>query len=208
MLRVGLTGAIGAGKSTVAALLRQRGIPVLEADDLVRALTRPGMPVLAQIVEAFGREVLREDGELDRARLAARVFTDPDRLAQLNRIVHPPVLERMRRWLAEQQGAGAPLAVVEAPLLFESGLDRELDRVVVVWCRPERLMERLVARGLSPEEARARLAAQMDPEAKRARADEVIDNSGTIEQTRRQVDALLERLRRLTAAAPSESGPS
>jgi dephospho-CoA kinase len=203
MLRVGLTGSMGAGKSTVARLLRERGCPVLEADEVVRELTRPGSPALQEIVVAFGPDFLGPGGDLDRRRLAAAVFTDPERLERLNRILHPRVLERFRAWLREQEQAGSVVAVVEAPLLIESGYHRELDRLVVVWCRPEQQFERLAARGLSAEDVQARLRFQMPAEVKRALADDCIDNSGTLEETARQVEALLERWREL--ARPRES---
>ncbi len=203
MLRIGLTGSMGAGKSTVARLLRERGCPVLEADEVVRELTRPGSPALLEIIAAFGAGFMSHGGELDRRRLADFVFADPNRLERLNRILHPRVLERFRSWLQEQERAGSLVAVVEAPLLIESGYHRELDRLVVVWCRPEQQFERLAARGLSAEEVQARLQFQMPAEAKRALADDCIDNSGTLEETAQQVAVLLERWQQLARARES-----
>jgi dephospho-CoA kinase len=194
MLRVGLTGGIGCGKSSVVEMLREMGVPVIEADDLVHELSRAGEAVHEEIVEAFGREILAENGEIDRARLAGIVFGSPEKLERLNRIVHPRVLERTERWMGERRREGAQLVVVEAPLLVEAGFHRRLDRLVVVWCRPEQQIERLSGRGMSGEEARQRIAAQMPAEEKMRLADYLIDNSGTRDQTRRQVDILVKKL--------------
>jgi dephospho-CoA kinase len=194
MLRVGLTGGIGCGKSSVVEMLREMGVPVIEADDLVHELSRAGEAVHEEIVEAFGRESLAENGEIDRARLAGIVFGSPEKLERLNRIVHPRVLERTERWMGERRREGAQLVVVEAPLLVEAGFHRRLDRLVVVWCRPEQQIERLSGRGMSGEEARQRIAAQMPAEEKMRLADYLIDNSGTRDQTRRQVDILVKKL--------------
>jgi dephospho-CoA kinase len=202
MLRVGLTGGIGSGKSAVAGMLREMGVPVIEADDLVRELSRAGEPVYDEIVQAFGREILAENGEIDRARLAGVVFGSPEKLERLNRIVHPRVLERTERWIGERRREGAALVVVEAPLLVEAGFHRRLDRLVVVWCRPEQQIERLSGRGMSREEAEQRIAAQMPVEEKMRLADYLIDNSGTRDETRQQVERLVTRL----AAEARETG--
>ena len=197
MLRIGLTGGIGSGKSVVVAMLRDLGVPVIEADDVSREVVRQGESAWREIVEAFGREILRENGELDRAPLAALVFADPEKLARLNRIVHPRVLAALDRWLADRKREGAPIVVVEAPLLFESGYAGKLDRIAVVFCRREQQFERLIARGMSPEDAENRIAAQMPPEEKQRLAADRIDNSGSLEETRRQVVLLLEKWKRL-----------
>ncbi|HVB35099.1 MAG TPA: dephospho-CoA kinase [Patescibacteria group bacterium] len=194
MLRMGLTGGIGSGKSTVVALLRERGLGVIEADDVARELTRPGEPAYDEIRQAFGPEVFQENGEIDRPRLAAVVFSSRDQLERLNRIVHPRVLDREARWLAEREKEGARVAVVEAPLLIEAGFHGRFDRLVVVWCRPEQQIERLARRGMSREEAARRIAAQMDVEEKKRLASDLIDNSGTIEETREQIDRLVQKL--------------
>jgi dephospho-CoA kinase len=195
MLRVGLTGGIGSGKSSVVIMLREMGVPVIEADDVVRELSRRGEVVYDEIVKAFGREILAESGEIDRARLARTVFGSPEKLARLNGIVHPRVLERTERWVGERRREGARLVVIEAPLLVEAGFHRQLDRLVVVWSRPKQQIERLSAgRGMSREEAEQRIAAQMPVEEKMRLADHVIDNSGSREETRRQVETLVKRL--------------
>ena len=194
MLRVGLTGGIGSGKSSVVVMLREMGVPVIEADDLAHELSRAGEAVHDEIVQTFGREILAENGEIDRARLAGVVFGSPEKLERLNRIVHPRVLERTERWIGERRREGAALVVVEAPLLVEAGVYRRLDRLVVVWCRPDQQIERLSGRGMSREEAERRSAAQMPVEEKMRLADYLIDNSGTRDETRQQVERLVKKL--------------
>jgi dephospho-CoA kinase len=207
MLRVGLTGGIGSGKSSVVAMLREMGVPVVEADDLAHELSRAGEPVYDEIVKAFGREILAGNGEIDRARLAGMVFGSPEKLARLNGIVHPRVLERAERWVGERQREGARLVVIEAPLLVEAGFHRRLDRLVLVWCRPEQQIERLSAgRGMSREEAERRIAAQMPVEEKLRLADHVIDNSGSRDETRLQVEALVKKFEAEAATAGAGQG--
>ncbi len=210
MLRIGLTGGIGSGKSAVVAMLRDLGVPVVEADDISREVVRQGESAWSEIVEAFGREILHETGELDRARLAALVFADPEKLARLNQIVHPRVLAALDRWLTDREREGAPIAVVEAPLLYESGYAGKLDRIVVVFCRREQQFERLIARGMSPENAESRIASQMPPEEKQRLAADLIDNSGSLEETRRQVALLVEKWKLLPQPGQSSehSAPS
>ncbi len=200
MLRVGLTGGIGCGKSTVAAMLREQGFLVLDADALAHHLTEPGQPAHEEIVREFGDGICDPRGKIDRARLAAVVFADHAKLARLNRIVHPRVIETLDRQLAEwEQTHPRGVAVVEAALLVEAGAHKRLDRLVVVWCRPEQQMERLLARGMSAEEAQRRIAAQMPLEEKRRLADFQIDCSETIEDTRRQVERLVAHCKQLAA---------
>lgn len=199
MLKVGLTGGIASGKSTVAEMFRARGCPVIEADRLAHSLMAPGQPTHDEIVREFGRSVLATDGSIDRGKLAAVVFADPARLARLNQIVHPRVIAaceaEFARLSQEQPGA---VAVVEAALLLEAGYYRQLDKLIVTWCRPEQQLERLLAKGrLSREQAQRRLAAQMPPEEKRGYADFVIDTSGTLASVETQVGSVLEELRRL-----------
>lgn len=201
MLRVGLTGGIGCGKSAVVQMLREMGVPVIEADDLVRELSQAGEGVHDEIVKTFGREILMENGEIDRARLAGIVFGSPEKLARLNKIVHPRVLERTEQWVGERRQDGAQMVVVEAPLLVEAGFHQKLDRLAVVWCRPEQQIERLSGRGMSREEAERRIAAQMPVEEKMRLADYLIDNSGTRDETRRQVELLVKKLETEVAAA-------
>lgn len=196
MLRVGLTGGIACGKSTVAAMLREHGCHVIEADPLAHEVMAPGTPAHSEVVREFGGEILDTQGAVDRKRLGAIVFADAEKRARLNAIIHPRVLAELQRRFADIAGKHPHgIAVVEAALLIEANYTPHLDVLVVAWCRPEQQMERLLARGLSREQAAQRIAAQMPLEEKKARADELIDCSGALEQTRAQVDALAARLR-------------
>jgi dephospho-CoA kinase len=196
MLHVGLTGNVASGKSAVARVWASRGVPVLDADRLAREAVVPGSPGLAAVRDAFGDAVIAEDGSLDRARMRAIVFRDPVSRKRLERILHP-IIERLRRaWAAERRAEGAPIAVSEVPLLFEAGLEGAFDRIVLVDAPEEMRLQRLVDdRGLSPEEARRVMAAQDAAAGKRARADHVIVNDGTLESLEEEALALLERLR-------------
>jgi len=201
MLRVGLTGGIASGKSTVAEMLRERDIPVLEADPLGHELLEPGQAAYDEVVRDFGKEVLDPSGKVNRAKLGGIVFSDAQKRARLNQILHPRILDVVRKWFAALEGPEAPeLAVVEAALIIEAGYNKELDKVIVCWCRPEQQIERLEERGLSVEDARRRMAAQMPMEEKRRLANEQIDCSGSIEETKRQVDVVLERLQQMPAS--------
>ena len=186
MLRIGLTGGIGSGKSTVAALLAARGAVVVDADRIAREVVEPGTPGLAAVVGAFGPGVLAGDGSLDRAALAAIVFADPEARARLDGIVHPLVRARAR----EVIGQAAPDAVVvqDVPLLVETGQAGAHDLVLVVETDLETRVARLLQRGLSEDDARARIAAQATDEQRRAVADVVLDNSGGPEALAGQVD--------------------
>ena len=184
--RIGLTGNIACGKSTVGKLLVARGAEYVDADHLVHALMEPGTPENARIVEHFGPAVRRPDGRIDRAALGEVVWRDPAALKDLEAIVVPAVRAEIRRRLTESR---APAIVVDAIKLIESGLYRELDALWVVSCAPEEQLRRLVAeRGLTIEQARARIAAQPPQEDKLRVATLVIDNSGSRAETERQVD--------------------
>jgi dephospho-CoA kinase len=186
MLRMGLTGGIGSGKSTVAGLLAARGAWIVDADRIAREVVEPGTPGLAAVVEAFGPGVLTADGALDRPALAAIVFADPAARATLDGIVHPLVRARA----AEVVAAAPPDAVVvqDVPLLVETGQAASYDLVLVVETDPETRVRRLVQRGLTEDDARARIAAQATDEQRRAVADVVLDNSGTPEELEAQVE--------------------
>ncbi|MGW0190178.1 dephospho-CoA kinase [Streptomyces sp. NPDC003362] len=186
MLTVGLTGGIGAGKSEVSRLLVECGAVLIDADRIAREVVAPGTPGLAEVVEAFGEEVLGPDGGLDRPKLGSIVFSDPERLAVLNSIVHPLVGARSR----ELEAAAAPDAVVvhDVPLLTENGLAPLYDVVIVVDAAPETQLDRLVRlRGMTEEDARARMAAQATREKRREIADIVIDNDVPLEELERRV---------------------
>jgi dephospho-CoA kinase len=201
MLRLGLTGGIASGKSAVAAMLRELGFAVLDADSLAHRLIEPGQPAYNDILQEFGPAMVAPDGHVDRAKLSAIVFVDRARLDRLNAIVHPRVAEVVFRQFEEWQRNGTrDAAFVEAALLIESGIHKKLDGLVVAWCKPEQQLERLVARGLSEAEARRRVAAQLPVEQKLRLATEKIDCSGSLEETHRQVEALATKLRRSQAA--------
>ena len=202
MKRLGITGGIASGKSAVAAILRELGFNVIDADALGHSVIEPGTRAFEEIVREFGAGVVGTDGRIDRGKLGALVFPDRGKLARLNGIVHPRVEEEMVRKFGEWERDGVrDAAFVEAALLVEAGYQRNLDGLVVAWCRPEQQMERLVARGLSEEEARRRIAAQMPAEEKLKYATEKIDCSGSMEETRRQVEELAAKLRREAAGS-------
>ena len=205
MLHVGLTGGIACGKSTVAAMMRELGCVVIEADPLAHRMIEPGRPAHEEVVNEFGREVCTADGRIDRARLAATVFADRAKLELLNRIVHPRVIEALDGQLAElARTQPRAVVVVEAALLVESDYHKRLDRLVVVWCTPEQHIERLMdpraGRGMTREQAERRIAAQMSLDEKRRMADYEIDCSGSLEQTRREVEHVVAELKQLAAA--------
>lgn len=192
MLRVGLTGGIGAGKSEVARLLAGHGAYVVDADVVAREVVEPGTPGLQSIVEAFGDGVLQPDGSLDRKALAARVFSDAQALARLNRIVHPLVAARTAELVSGL--SDDPVVVHDVPLLVENDLAGAYDVVVVVDAPEDVRLERLVARGLDAADARARMHAQASREERLAVADHVIDNSGDLAQLATGVGALWRNL--------------
>lgn len=200
MLRVGLTGGIGCGKSTVAAIMSEFGCHILNADKMAHALIAPGKPAYDEILRHFGTQVLAPDGSIDRARLAAVVFAEADKLASLNAIVHPRVLGELDREFDRLSGIDPHgIAVVEAALLIESGYHQRLDRLVLATCTGEQQLERLTnpafGRGMSREQAEKRIAAQMPLEEKRKLGHDEIDCSGSLDYTRRQVRMLVEQLK-------------
>jgi dephospho-CoA kinase len=194
---VGLTGGIATGKTTFSAALRARGVPVVDADALARAAVAPGAPALVEIARAFGPGILGPDGGLDRKKMAGVVFSDPGARKRLEAITHPAVRRGMAEETARLAAAGHDLAFYDTPLLFEIGLDRTLDCVVVVWAPPEVQRARLAARdGLGPAEVDARLAAQLPIDEKAARADFVVENVATVAELGAKADRLLVDLRR------------
>ena len=199
MLRVGLTGSIATGKSFVSGVLAGLGCRVVDADELARRVVEPGTEGLRAIVEEFGAEVLSADGALDRARLGATVFGDARRRERLNAILHPLIIAEqdalLRRWEEEDPRA---VAVVDAALMIESGGYRRFDKLVVVHCRPEAQLERLMRRNsLSRLEAERRIAAQMPQEEKMRYADFSIDTSGSFEETRARTEEVYKALRKI-----------
>ena len=185
---MGLTGGIGAGKSTVAQMLIDRGAVVVDGDQIARELVRPGEPALAAIVARFGTGVLQPDGELDRAGLAEIVFPDPGALGDLDAIMHPRIAERAQQMLAEAEAAGVEVFVYDMPLIVENGTAGEFDVVVVVHAPIEVRLARLAVRGVHVGDARERMSRQASDEQRAEVADILIDNGGDEEQLTQQVD--------------------
>ncbi len=182
-----VTGGIGSGKSTVLGMFTELGADTVDADQLAREVVQPGEPALAEIVQAFGDAMLLPDGSLDRARLGALVFSDTDARLRLNAITHPRIHQRMTEEVDARRRRNGVL-VLDIPLLYENGRADIAEAVVVVWVDAKTQLTRLVERdGFSEAEARRRLAAQMPLDEKRALADHVVDNRGSLEETRRQV---------------------
>jgi dephospho-CoA kinase len=205
MLRVGLTGGVACGKSAVAKMFELLGAEVVDADKIVHELYRQGEPVYKALVKNFGDEILRPDGEIDRTRLAAAAFDD-GRVQELNKIVHPAVIKRQEQWMHDVGSRQVhAVAMVEATLILEAGGKGRFDKIVVVTCRPEQKIERYAARSGLPEaaartEVERRTRAQMPDDEKARRADYIIDNSGTLEMTRRQVERTYMELKALARA--------
>ncbi|MGC1907500.1 MAG: dephospho-CoA kinase [Candidatus Acidiferrum sp.] len=191
MRKLGLTGGIASGKSVVAAMLRELGFDIIFADDISRLLLEPGQAAYDEVIREFGREIVQAGGKIDRKKVAAIVFADRAKLDRLNGIIHPRVesqiLEQFAEW--ERQG-NVKVAFVEAALLVEAGYMKNLDGLIVTWCTPDQQMARLKSRGMSEQDARARIAAQMPVEEKLKLATYQIDCSGSIEETRQQVETL------------------
>jgi dephospho-CoA kinase len=201
MLKVGLTGGIASGKSTVASMLRDHDCMVLEMDPLGHELLEPGQSAYDEVVREFGNSILGPSGAIDRAKLGTVVFADAAKRARLNQILHPRILEVVQRWFTALDRPGGPeFAVAEAALIVETGFHKSLDNLIVCWSTPEQQLARLIERGITVEQAKLRIASQMPAEEKRKLADEVVDCSGTIEETERQVKNVVERLKELAAS--------
>jgi dephospho-CoA kinase len=191
----GLTGNIGSGKSTVGRMLAARGIPVVDADQVAREVVEPGRPALRDIASRFP-DAVRPDGSLDRKALAARVFADPQERQALNAIVHPRIAEEVATRMAELAASGEKVAVYEAALIVENGLQRGMDGLIVVTAPPEVQIDRLRRRdGMTEEEARARIAAQLPAAEKTREATVVLENAGSEAELAAMVDELVDRLR-------------
>jgi dephospho-CoA kinase len=197
MLKLGLTGGIASGKSAVAAMLRELGFPVLDSDSISHRLMELGQPAHDEILREFGPDVANSSGRIDRPKLAAVVFSDPDKLARLNAILHPRVEQAMLlQFDAWERSGFRDAAFVEAALLVEAGFTKYLDGLVVTFCTPAQQLERLLARGMSEVEARPRIAAQLPINEKLRHATYTIDCSGSLDDTRTQVESLAAKLRK------------
>ena len=188
MKKVGLTGGIGAGKSTVARLLASRGAVIVDSDAIAREVVAPGTAGLAEIVDAFGAGILRADGSLDREGLGRIVFNDPDSLRRLEQITHPRITAESARLIDDAEAAGAPVLVHDIPLLVENGLPETFDAVIVVEAPDELRLQRLAKRGLPREQALERMKAQATNEQRREAATYLIVNAGSAEELRARVD--------------------
>jgi len=200
VLRVGLTGGLATGKSFVGDILASLGCYVIRADELGHQVLQPGGPAYEPVIREFGTGILKEDGSIDRQKLAAEVFGKPGRLGRLNELVHPHVIELEEQLLedfARRQPNG--IGVVEAAILIETGSYKRFDKLIVTYCRPEQQWQRALERGWSPEQVEARLRHQIPLEEKLRLADFIIDTSGTKEDTIRQVREVYEQLRRFAA---------
>lgn len=199
MLRIGLTGGIACGKSTVAGMLVKRGARLLQADTLAHQLYAPGTAVYDQVVRCFGRDILNLDGTINRAALANVVF--PNRIAELNAIVHPAVIRSQKEWMDEMERADPQaIAVVEAALIIEAGAEKDFDKLIVVTCDFERKVERYAIRAAvvlhaARAEVERRSVAQLSDDDKARHADYIIRNSGSLAETEQQVETIWEQLR-------------
>jgi dephospho-CoA kinase len=197
MTPVGLTGGIASGKTTVCHLLEAKGCRIIDADVVAHQLLLRGQPGYEQVIQAFGRGILGDAGEIDRGKLGRVVFGDRSKLDQLNQLLHPEVLRTIGGELEDLRQGGCARVIVDASLMIESGFHRNFRRLVLVTCSLAQQVERLMTRnGLTQEQARQRIALQMPLEQKRRFATDIIDNSGALERTRMQVDALFEDLER------------
>jgi dephospho-CoA kinase len=199
----GLTGGIGSGKSAAAAIFEECGIPVVSADELSRIVVTPGSEGLAAVVAAFGEGVLTPGGELDRRKLGAAVFKDPSQRVRLEGILHPRIRDSFQDVLTALEATGQNLVVYEVPLLFENNLEKQMKAVILVSAPEDQRIARVMARDkLSADDVRARMAAQMDDQTRRSKAQHVLENDGDLEHLRAQVETLLARIQPRKPAAP------
>ena len=204
----GLTGGIGSGKSAAAAFFEECGSPVVSADELSRVVVTPGSEGLAAVVAAFGEGVLAPTGELDRRKLGAVVFKDPGARVRLEGILHPRIRDCFQEVLAALEATGNMMVVYEVPLLFENNLEKQMKAVILVSAPEDQRVARVMARDrLSSDEVRARMAAQMDDKARRARANYVLENDGDVLHLHAQVEALIAKLMPRKTGAPPPPPP-
>jgi dephospho-CoA kinase len=198
MIKVALTGGVASGKSTVAALIQEAGLPVIDSDTIAREVVAPGKPAWQNLRQSFGKRFFKPDGTLDRQALARHVFALPEARQKLNQMLHPWIAQELQKCLAKLQSQGEPLVVVEIPLLFELGLETAYDKVIVVYSNVESQKERLARRdSRTAGEIEGILAAQGSLRQKAARADFVVNNTGAMAATREQVKKIVAGLRNL-----------
>ncbi|MDI7740490.1 dephospho-CoA kinase [Lysinibacillus fusiformis] len=189
---IGLTGSIASGKSTVAKMLKEYGLPIVDADVVARLVVEPGTPTLQKIVEAFGEEALTDDGAMNRQQIGAIIFHDEEKRTLLNSIIHPAIRQEMLRQRDEHLENGAKTVIMDIPLLFESQLQHFVEKILVVSVSEVTQLNRLMERNqLTEEEASARIASQLPLSVKELGADAVINNNGTIEETAEQLEDIL-----------------
>lgn len=206
MITIGVTGGIGSGKTTVARMLAAKGAALIDADQVGHRSYARGTPVYQRLVDAFGRDILDERGEIDRMRLGRRVFADPTERERLNTIVWPEMARMMAEELAALRTQGTALAVLEAAVLIEADWTPLVDEVWVVVAEPETVIGRLEKKGMPREQAEARIHSQLSNDERRRHADLVIENNGSVEELGVEVDRLWEVLRRRVAAARPSAG--
>lgn len=191
---IGLTGSIASGKSTVSKMLKKKGFPIVDADEIARFVVEPGSSVLQEISHVFGQGILREDGSLNREKLGERIFANVEERQKLNGIIHPAIRQEMLRQKEQWISTGSNTVIMDIPLLFESKLQSFVDKIIVVSVTPEIQKERLIARNvLSEEEADARIRSQLPIEEKELRADAVLRNNGSVEETESQLTEVLSK---------------
>lgn len=189
---IGLTGSIASGKSTVAKMLEDLQFPIVDADKVARVVVEPGTETLAEIAETFGPEVILENGQMDRQKVGSIIFHDPTKRKQLNDIIHPAIRKEMLRQRDKYVSDGHPHVIMDIPLLFESGLQSYVEKILVVSVNEKNQLARLMQRnGLSEEEARARISAQLPISVKEQGADAVIYNNQSLEETKAQLHYIL-----------------
>lgn len=189
---IGLTGSIASGKSTVSSMLKRKGYPIVDADEIARLVVEPGTPTIQAIREEFGQEVLKEDGSLNREKLGERIFSDQKDRDTLNAIIHPAIRAEMLHQKETHLADGANTVIMDIPLLFESKLQSFVDEIIVVSVSPETQKDRLIQRNkLTDKEAENRINSQLPMGFKEANADAVIDNNGTFEETETQLNSIL-----------------
>lgn len=199
MKLIGLTGGIGSGKSTVAAMLKEHGFPIVDADRIAREIVEPGQPALQELAAEFGDDILNADGALDRSLLASRAFVDEEATRTLNEITHPRINERTQELFDEARENGAEAVIYDMPLLIDKGLHTDMDATIVVHAAEHVRLERLTTkRGLDSDDVRRRINAQIDDETRKAAADILIDNNGGEDELRPQITAAVEKIHQLS----------